>query len=510
HRAVTLGAAAGVLIGSCALVTRVKTEFVPDDDRSSFSVSVELPASTALGATAEVVETLAADLRARCPGVVSTFVTVGRGTAQVNLGQIRVTLVPVRARPFSQQAVMGWIREHYAPLAQGGVKLTLGAAGGVGGDDSRPVQLNLRGRNMDALIAASDALVAELRKTRGFVDVDSSYRGGKPQIEVAPDRAAVSELGVPVSSIARTVRALVSRDKVTDYKEDADLYDVRLTLADPVQRDFPALANLMVRSSTGELVPLSSLVHLERGVGPTQIAREARMRQITVYAGLDGLALGEATASAEAIARRVVPASIETEMSGTSQLMTESFGYMILSLILAVVLVYMILAAQFESFIHPFTIMMSLPLAVVGAFGALYLSGSNFSIFGMIGLIMLMGLVTKNAILLVDFAQKQKAAGAATRDALLVAGPIRLRPILMTTAAMILGMLPVALALGEGGEGRAPMAVVVIGGLVTSTLLTLVVVPVVFSLIEGLRDRLRRRRPPVAMVIDAGGGSGGH
>src|SRR5262249_14429550 len=151
---------------------------------------------------------------------------------------------------------------------------------------------------------------------------------------------------------------LVSRDKVTDYKEDADLYDVRLTLTDPVQSDFPALSNLMVRSSAGELVPLSSLVRLERGVGPAQIAREARMRQITVYARVDGIALGEATTKTQDIARRVVPASVETEMSGTSQLMTESFGYMIVSLILAVVLVYMILAAQFESFIHPFTIMM--------------------------------------------------------------------------------------------------------------------------------------------------------
>src|SRR5262245_26341157 len=443
---------------------------------------------------------LASDLRARCPGVISTFVTIGRGSASVNVAQIRIKLKPVKQRPFSQHAVMAWTREHYAPLSQGGVKFTLGAVGGVGGDDSRPIQFNLRARNMDELVKASETLVAELKKNKGFVDVDSSYRGGKPQIEVTPDRAAVTELGVPVSTVARTVRALVSRDKITDYKEDADLYDVRLTLADPVQSDFPALSNLMVRGSSGDLVPLSSLVHLERGVGPTQIAREARMRQITVYAGLDGIALGEATAEALAIARRVVPASIETEMSGTSQLMTESFGYMIVSLILAVVLVYMILAAQFESFIHPFTIMMSLPLAVVGAFGALYLSGSNFSIFGMIGLIMLMGLVTKNAILLVDFAQKQKAAGQSTRDALLVAGPIRLRPILMTTAAMILDMLPVALGLGEGGAGRAPMAVVVIGGLITSTLLTLVVVPVVFSLIEGLRERIRRRKPRVAML----------
>jgi len=501
HRALTVVFAGGVLIGSCALVTQVKTEFLPDDDRSAFSVSVELPTGTALAKTQEVGELVAADLRARGPGVVSTFVTIGRGPGSVNLVQIQVNLKPVHARAFSQQAVMSWVREHYAPLATGGIKLTLGQTGGVGGGDSRPIQFNLRAKSMDELIKASDALVAELRKTKGFVDVDTSYRGGKPQIEVTPDRAAATGLGVPIATIARTVRALVSRDKVTDYKEDADLFDVRLTLADPVQTDFPALSNLTVRSSTGELVPLSSVVRLKPGVGPTEIARQARMRQITVFAGLDGLALGEASASTEEIARRVVPASIDTEMSGTSQLMTESFGYMIVALILAILLVYMILAAQFESFIHPFTIMMSLPLAVVGAFGGLFLAGQTFSIFGMIGLIMLMGLVTKNAILLVDFAQKQKAQGASTQDALLVAGPIRLRPILMTTAAMILGMLPVALALGEGGEARAPMAVVVIGGLITSTVLTLVVVPVVFSLIEGLRDRVRRGKPPTATVV---------
>ena len=507
HRALTVVFAGGVLFGSCALLTQVKTEFLPDEDRSSFSVSIELLPSTALATTQEVAELLAGDLRTRCPGVTSTFVTIGSGSGSVNIGHIQINLKPVRQRAFSQQAVMSWVREHYASLSQSGVKLTLGQVGGAGGDDGRPIQFNLRAKNMDELIKASDALVAELRKTKGFVDVDSSYRGGKPQIEVTPDRAAATELGVPVATIARTVRALVSRDKVTDYKEDADLYDVRLTLADPVQADFPALSNLTVRSSTGELVPLSSLVHLGRGVGPTQITREARMRQITVFAGLDGLVLGEASKMTEEIARRVVPSSIETEMSGTSQLMTESFGYMIVSLILAIVLVYMILAAQFESFIHPFTIMMSLPLAVVGAFGGLFLAGQTFSIFGMIGLIMLMGLVTKNAILLVDFTQKQKAQGASTIEALLIAGPVRLRPILMTTAAMILGMLPVALALGEGGEARAPMAVVVIGGLITSTILTLVVVPVVFSLIEGLRGRLRgllgrllgADKPPVAI-----------
>jgi HAE1 family hydrophobic/amphiphilic exporter-1 len=497
RRALTAVLAGGVLFGSCALVTRVKTEFIPDDDRSAFSMTIELPTGTTLATTQDVAERLAADLRSGCPGVVSTFVTIGRGTASVNVAQIVVELKPVRARAFSQQAVMNWARAHYAPLAQGGIKLTLGQLGGIGGGDSRPIRLNLRGRNMAELLKASDALIAELRKAKGFVDVDSSYRSGKPQLEVSPDRTAAAALGVPVAAIARTVRALVSRDRITDFKEDADLYDVRMTLAAAVQADFPALSNLTVRADSGELVPLSSVVQIDRGTGPTEIAREARMRQVTVYAELEGLTLGEASARTLELAARVVPASIPTELSGDSQLMKESFGYMLVALILAVMLVYMILAAQFESFIHPFTIMMSLPLAVVGAFGALFLTGQTFSIFAMIGIIMLMGLVTKNAILLVDFARKQREEGVATHDALLAAGTIRLRPILMTTAAMILGMLPVALALGEGGEGRAPMAVVVIGGLVTSTLLTLVVVPVVFSLIEGLRGRVRRAAPPV-------------
>jgi HAE1 family hydrophobic/amphiphilic exporter-1 len=504
RRALTVALAGGVLFGSCVLVTRVKTEFIPDDDRSAFSVAVELPTGTTLAATQDVSERLAADLRSRCPGVVSTFVTIGRGTGSVNVAQILVELKPVRARAFSQQAVMSWARTHYAPMAQAGIKLTMGQLSGIGGGDSRPIRLNLRARNMDELLKASDALIAELRKTKGFVDVDSSYRGGKPQLEVSPDRMAATALGVSVAAIARTVRALISRDKITDFKEDADLYDVRMTLAAPVQADFPALSNLAVRADSGQLVPLSSVVRIASGTGPTEIAREARMRQVTVYAELDGIALGEASAKTLELAARVVPASIPTELSGDSQLMAESFGYMFVALVLAILLVYMILAAQFESFIHPFTIMMSLPLAVVGAFGALFLTGQTLSIFGMIGLIMLMGLVTKNAILLVDFAQKQRAEGVATHDALLSAGAIRLRPILMTTAAMILGMTPVALALGEGGETRAPMAVVVIGGLMTSTVLTLVVVPVVFSLIEGLRGRFRRASP-LRGVRGAGG-----
>jgi HAE1 family hydrophobic/amphiphilic exporter-1 len=192
-----------------------------------------------------------------------------------------------------------------------------------------------------------------------------------------------------------------------------------------------------------------------------------------------------------AAAAKAVPSHLTTDYAGMGDIMTESFGYMGIALFLAVILVYMILAAQFDSVVHPFTIMLSLPLSVVGAFGGLFLSGMTLNIFSMIGFIMLMGLVTKNAILLVDFTNHLKEQGKSTYDALMEAGPIRLRPILMTTLAMIFGMFPVALALGEGGEQRAPMAVAVIGGLITSTMLTLVVVPVVYTIM----DRFTVSRP---------------
>ena len=239
-----------------------------------------------------------------------------------------------------------------------------------------------------------------------------------------------------------------------------------------------------VRSVSGRLVDLSNVVKVKHEAGPNKIERQNRQRQITVLANLEGLALGDAKKIVEARAAKIVPASIDTKFEGMARIMTESFGYMIEALFLAVLLVYMILAAQFNSFTQPITLMVSLPLSVIGAFGALYLSGMTLSLLSMIGIIMLMGIVTKNAILLVDFANQQREQGANVFDALVQAGKLRLRPILMTSISMIFGMLPVALALSEGGEARAPMAVCVIGGLITSTALTLVIVPVLYTFVD--------------------------
>jgi len=235
------------------------------------------------------------------------------------------------------------------------------------------------------------------------------------------------------------------------------------------------------------------------GSGPAKIERQDRARQVTVLANLEGKTIGQATPEVSRLAESLPP-GITTGFTGQADMMQESFGHLITALVLAILMVYLILAAQFESFLHPLTIMLSLPLALVGAIGGLLITGQTMSIFSMIGIIMLMGLVTKNAILLVDYTNTLRGQGLARREALVEAGAVRLRPILMTTMAMILGMLPVALALSEGGEMRSPMAVVVIGGLLTSMLLTLVVVPVAYQLLDGLKERvLGRPAVPVAL-----------
>jgi HAE1 family hydrophobic/amphiphilic exporter-1 len=419
---------------------------------------------------------------------VGTFVTIGAGAqAQVNIGQIQVLLVPRTKRRYHQEDAMAWVRERYK-----GVKdalFTVNPISPVGGDSGfkqQPIQFNIRGSEMAEIEKAAKAIIDEMKKIPGMVDLDSSYRGGKPELSFNIDRDRAADLGVPVSAIATTLRALVAGDKVTELKEGMDLFDVTVQLPPAERRGLASLDNLVVRGSSGALIPLSNVVKASRGEGPSEIDRQARQRQITVFAGLEGLPLGEALKYVNAAATKVVPGNLTTDYAGMGDIMVESFGYMMVALALAIVLVYMILAAQFDSLVHPFTIMLSLPLSVVGAFGALFLSRMTLNIFSMIGFIMLMGLVTKNAILMVDFTNQLRAKGRSTFDALMEAGPIRLRPILMTTAAMVFGMFPVALALGEGGETRAPMAVAVIGGLITSTLLTLVVVPVVYTMMDRL------------------------
>jgi len=487
HRPLTLVAAFVAFVASIFLVTRVKTEFIPPEDRAQFAVNVELPTGTALAATEHVTEAVANDMRLHAPGVVHTLTTIGGGgQGQVTVGQIQVVLTPSKSRNFHQEDLMAWIRKRLGGVQN--ANITVQPINVVGGQAfrSQPIQFYVRGSDMQELVRVTDGMKGELAKIPGFVDLDTTFRGGKPELAVKIDREAAAALGVPVASIASTVRALTAGDAVSEIKEGIDVYDITVQLPQEQRTNLERLSSLQVRSVSGNLVDLSNVVHVERGEGPSQIERQARQRQVTLLAGLQGLPLGEAKKEVDRIAARSVPPELVTGYVGMADTMGESFGYMFIALFIAVILVYMILAAQFDSFIQPLTIMLSLPLSVVGAFGGLFVTGKTLNIFSMIGVIMLMGLVTKNAILLVDFTNQLRREGQEITEALVQAGIVRLRPILMTTAAMIFGMLPVAMAISEGGEVRAPMAICVIGGLITSTMLTLVVVPVVYSIADGM------------------------
>ena len=484
HRIITIGVAVAAFIASGALVTQVKQEFFPKEDRAQFAINVELPTGTTVETTSKAAEAIAADFRKHTSGVDHTLTTVSGGTqGQNNEAVIRVGLVSSRKRSVSQEQLMVWARERYGKLPN--INTSVVELGMIeGGGHTQPIQYLVMGDDLQQLIASSQKLKEDLKKQPGFVDVDTSYRGGKPELDVEIDRERAAALGVPVATIGTNLRELLAGDPVSELQVGADAYDITLQLPPEQRSRVATLSGLQVRSASGRLVDLSNVVKVKHEAGPNKIERQNRQRQITVLANLEGLALGDAKKIVEARAAKIVPASIDTKFEGMARIMTESFGYMIEALFLAVLLVYMILAAQFNSFTQPITLMVSLPLSVIGAFGALYLSGMTLSLLSMIGIIMLMGIVTKNAILLVDFANQQREQGANVFDALVQAGKLRLRPILMTSISMIFGMLPVALALSEGGEARAPMAVCVIGGLITSTALTLVIVPVLYTFVD--------------------------
>jgi HAE1 family hydrophobic/amphiphilic exporter-1 len=486
HRIITVLIAVASLVGAFAVVPLLGFEFIPPEDRGQFQINVELPTGSSLAQSAEVTFDLAKRARA-VPGVTSTFSTVGGGVQEkVNAASIIVSMEHRSKRAFKQEDMMAFLRRSLS--GKPGVLLSIEQLAAVSGGGLRnaPIQFNLRGENLSELETAAKTIAARIAKLPGFADIDVSYRSGKPQLDVDIDRARSADLGVQAMQVASTVRTLVAGAVATEFEAHGDRYDVRVQLPDSLRTSAEVIARAQVRTGIGELVDVGALGEIRESTGPSQIERQARQRQVTVYASLEGKALGDALNEVKAIAKEVVPAHITTAVAGMGENLEESNASMAFSMILAIVCIYMILASQFESLIHPFTIMVSLPFALIGAFGGLLIAHMHMSIFAMIGLIMLMGLVTKNAILLVDFAVQLRGRGQSVTEALENAGATRLRPILMTTAAMVFGMVPVAIGHGDGGEVRAPMGVAIIGGLITSTFLTLIVVPVIYTFMEAI------------------------
>jgi HAE1 family hydrophobic/amphiphilic exporter-1 len=406
------------------------------------------------------------------------------------------SLIPKGERKKTQMDLKKEIRQKLRQFP--GLKVSAEDFSMIGGGQRQvPIQYSIRGPDLAAIQTYAKQIAGEFAKSPGVVDVDTSLEMGKPELKVYIDRDKAADLGVDIATIAEAINILISGEAdVTKYKDESrgKRYDLRIRL-NPEERSNPDdLGRLYVRSRDGRLVELRNLVRIQEGGGPSVINRVDRQRSISLFANLERIPLGQAMGDLNSIAGRILPSDYIPKYRGQADTMAESFGYLLFAIVLGVIMAYMVLAAQFESFVHPFTVLLAMPLSFIGAFGALLLTGNTLSIFSFIGLILLMGLVKKNAILLVDYTNVLRARGVPRREAILQAGPVRLRPILMTTFAMVFGMLPVAFGVGEGSETRAPMGIAVIGGLLTSLFLTLVVVPAAYDLFDDWQGFFARRR----------------
>ena len=506
HRLVVALVGLAALAGSLAVVPLMVMSFIPQIDQGEFGVAVELPPGARLEDTDRAARDVERILR-DAPEVEHVFTTVGSGDAAVERTLVHARL---RSRGHTEEVIARVRPEVEKALGDARFTIDRESSAETFGEPaasairSQPIQFSVQGEDFELLDQVSADLVERLRQVPGAVDVDRSIREGRPSRQIVLDRAKASDQGLTTAQVGMTVRALVDGERAGTYRSDGQSLDIVVRLA-AGDRDSPDdVLRLPMVTSRGTRVKLSEVASLVDSTEPAQIDRENRQRQVLVGAQFLGRDLGSVTADARAAAMAMsLPVGAVVKVSGEGKYQDEMFASLGLALELSVLFVYMILASQFGSFVHPLTIMLALPFSVVGALLSLFVAGFGFDMLGMIGMILLMGLVTKNSILLVEFVNQLRARGLDTRQAILEAGPIRLRPILMTTLAMIFGMVPVAAGFGAGSEMRQPMGVSVIGGLITSTLLTLVVVPVAYSLIDDLSRLVTRRRREAAS--EAGG-----
>ena len=500
HKLATLSLAAAVFAVSIVMVPLLGTEFVPKADFSETSVNFYTPVGSSLEATEAKARQVDAIIRS-FPEVGYTLATLNTGNAQGKMyASIYVRLVDRKARTRNADDMSALLRDRLSNV-QGITVTHAGLLDAVGGN--KQVEFSLQGPDLQELGRLTKLVTGKIRGIPGLVDLDSSLKAEQPVIELDVRREAASSLGLSAAQIAASLRTLIAGQTVGNWRApDDQTYDVNVRLA-PEARSMPQdLERLPFTSSAAgaqadgpaRIVRLSQVASVRESTGPNQINRRNLTREVAINANVYQRSAGEVSGDIKAVLNGInFPPGYRYAFSGSTKNMAESFGYAVSALVMAILFIYMILASQFKSFLQPMALMTSLPLTLIGVVLSLLLFGSTLSMFSVIGIVMLMGLVTKNAILLVDFAIRMRAEGMARSEALLTAARVRLRPILMTTLAMIFGMVPLAFALTEGSEQRAPMGQAVIGGIITSSLLTLVVVPVTYCYMDDLAQWFKRK-----------------
>ena len=502
HRVLVILASTAIFVLSLGLAGLLPKEFLPEQDQSAFLIRVQAPVHSSIFFTRDKLVEIEKILN-RHPEVDHFFSSIGGFTSdsgaadgavtdgQVNSGLIYVTLKPKTQRPLGQFALMDQLRQELGKIPDVvAVPQDLAARNFIAGRGF-PVELNLRGPDYQVLEKKSHEIIDAMRQTGQFRDIDTDFRTGMPEVRIYPDRNLATQSGVTVDTIAGTVEAAIGGAVQGKFTNKDRRYDVRLRLEGGERVGPDDITKLDVRTDYNELIPIASVIRTETVDTYQTIARRMRERAISIFANIaPGQSQAAALDQAEAIATKALPPGYRVFLGGGAQTFRETFSSLFFALWLGIIVSYMVLASQFNSFVHPFSVLLSLPFSVSGAFFALLLTGQSINLYSLIGLVLLMGIVKKNSILLVEFAnQKRFLDGLSVRDAILHAGPVRLRPILMTSLATLAAAIPPALAFGPGAESRIPMAITVIGGVIVSTFFTLLVVPCAYSLLSHLESK---------------------
>lgn len=499
HRLVTLLVTSGIFIGSLFMVPLVGTEFVPNADEGRFQVNITAPVGSSLDYTTTKVRQVEKALR-EFPEVEMLYSTINTGgAAGKHRAAILVGLVPLDMRSRTPLSLAEPVRKRLSAIP--GIEVTI-LQNGLGGGES-PVQLSILGDDRAVLEKIAAGLVEDMKRIPGLVDVTSSAKDVTSVLSVRLKPAAASDLGIARSDLATALSPLIGGEDVSKWTDsDGNTYDIVTRLPAERRSDLASLGELMIATGRTAANGAPLMVRLDQvadiGImpAPAEIRRIDNRREILVSANIAGRTLGDVTETLQGLTAGLdLPNGYRIRFGGDAETMQETVGHMVTALSMAVIFIYIVLASQFGSFLQPLAIMASLPLSLVGVLIGLMIAGSTINMFSLIGFIMLMGLVTKNGILLVDFANRERRRGLSLNEALENAGVIRFRPIIMTTLAMIFGMIPLGLAVGGGGAQRAPMAHAVVGGLISSTLLTLIVVPTILSYLDSIIRRFARLLP---------------
>jgi HAE1 family hydrophobic/amphiphilic exporter-1 len=494
HRAVMLIIAAIVVASAAFLYPYVGKELVPDDDQSEFSVNLRLPRGTSFDRTLEYMTPIEGELRKALGSNLQAMMT----SIQNGSGNYSVQLTPIEERKQSQQELMQVARRTLGKYrnarisVSGGTDISgassAGGRGGAGGSTNR-LSMIVQGPDIEQLQVYAADLLAKVKQIDGVTDADTSFEATQPELRITVDRQRAADLGVSLETLSSTMSTLVGGEEVSKYKDGDEQFSVRMRLDEQFRNDPSAMGDIFVPASAGRMVRVSDVAHLTLGSAPGSIDRYNRMRQISVNANLDRLkiTLGDAIAAARGkVGELGLKAGYQVTFGGSARTLSQAGNDFVLAIVLSIVFIYMVLASQFNSFIHPLTIMTALPLSLPAGLIALMAFGMTINVYSAIGLMMLFGVVKKNSILQVDYTNTLRERGIDRHRALIEANHVRLRPILMTTIAIVAGMLPIAFGRGAGSGSRASMAVTIIGGQILCLLLTLLITPVVYSYFDGL------------------------